>query len=210
VTEPRQSGSPDRPAEPDPADRDPFRDVHYRTLGMWLFLISLSALFAATMIGYLIFAIVRFGEAPDLPGLPGVLAISTVVILVSSGTLQWARASIRRDRTRGLKVGVVLTLLLGLVFLALQTVAWFDWIDRAVSEFEADDYRFAAAAFLVLSGVHAVHVIGGLIPMIVVLIRSFLGHYSAADYHGVNNLAMYWHFLDVVWIIMYVALLIFT
>lgn len=214
------------PSLPDAGlDRDPFRGMKTGTLGMTIFLISLAALFGATMIGWLIMAIVLRNRTtfiddaghevvlppmPDLPGLPWLLWVSTLVILVSSGTIQWAKNSARRDHQPGVRRGANLTLMLGFVFLALQTVCWFQWVDRAWGAMDAshDAYRFAATGFLVLSGLHAAHVVGGLVPLIIVAVRARAGRYGPANHAGLDHVALYWHFLDVIWVIMFLGLVV--
>ncbi|MCI0636522.1 MAG: cytochrome c oxidase subunit 3 [Actinobacteria bacterium] len=163
----------------------------------------------------------------DLPALPWLLAVSTVVILASSGTIQFAKSSIRAGRQGPLKWGLALTLLLGGAFLVLQTVCWIEWYDAAVKPLmeqtaaasdsgdvvpsaDARFARFAVAGFLVLSGLHAAHVVGGLIPLAFTLARALRGRYSRAAHSGVSHVGAYWHFLDVVWLILYAALWVGT
>jgi len=206
------------------AARDPFERVGTGTLGMTVFLASLAVLFLATMIGFVIMLVifrnqreafdpdtggVRQIEAmPALPDLPAVLWISTVLMLLSSATIQWARASVQRGGQRGLRAGMTLTLALGLAFLALQTMAWLDW-NAAVQQIDHDAYRFGVMSFYVLSMVHAIHVVGGILPMFVTTGRAFAGRYSATDNAGVRHLALYWHFLDVIWVVMFGLMLVF-
>lgn len=203
-----------------------FSQLKTHTLGMWLFLVSLATLFAATMVGYLLILVIMKGRTiwvdesgqevdippmPDLPHLPILLWASTVVILASSATIQWALAGVRKNDQASLRRGMGMTFGLGLVFLALQIVCWLDWIDRAVDVLEEHQtYRFAVMAFLVLSMLHAAHILGGLFPMGVVLRRAMGGRYSVEAHMGVHHVALYWHFLDVVWLIMFAALLLFT
>lgn len=209
---------------PASSPRDPFDRVTAGTLGMTVFLVSLSALFAATMAGFVIMLVVMRGqreafdpdtggvrtieEMPELPDLPAILWASTIIILLSSATMQWAKASASRDRRWGLRAGMVLTLALGLAFLALQTLAWLEW-KAAVPHVDNDAYRFAASSFYVLSMVHAAHLVGGIVPMLVVTARAFGGRYSAENHAGVKHLALYWHFLDIIWVMMFAIMLIF-
>ncbi len=196
-------------------------------MGMTVFLISLSALFAATIVGYLIVMIRFSGEqaihdpfvagtgertlAPaSLPDLPSVLWLSTAVILASSVTVQFARSGIRRGGRWRLTSGMVLTLGLALAFLVLQTVAWLDWHDRAVGLYDDQQYRFAISAFFVLSGLHAAHVVGGIIPMTVVAVKALANRYTREHHAGVAHLTLYWHFLDVIWLILFAMLAAMT
>ncbi|MCZ6542722.1 MAG: cytochrome c oxidase subunit 3, partial [Planctomycetota bacterium] len=69
---------------------------------------------------------------------------------------------------------------------------------------------FVLTGFYVLTGVHALHVIGGLIPLAAVTIRSFRNRYSSTDHAAVRYCAMYWHFLDGVWIVLFATLMLGT
>lgn len=196
------------------------------TLGMWVFLTTLAAVFAAAMIGYFIMLwnlanrtervdeageLVKILPMPDLPHLPYLLWVSTLAILLSSVTIQSALSSIRKDDHRGLKRGLLLTLVLAIVFLALQVICWFEWMASAVDvSIDHEAYRFAAIAFLGLSALHAVHVIGGLAPIVWVTVRAAQGAYSECRHIGVHHVALYWHFLDIVWMIMFASLLLLT
>jgi len=193
---------------------------------MWIFLTTLAVLFSASMAGYLIMIwlfrsrteyvdeageLVRIGAMPDLPHLPVLLWASTVAILISSATVQWGLSSIRRGHQSNLRLGLMLTMLLGGVFLVLQTLCWFDWLDRAVNvEIDHRAYRFAVTAFIVLSALHAAHVIGGFVPLAFITARAMRGGYSAERHIGVHHVTLYWHFLDAVWLIIFGSLLIFA
>ena len=238
--------------------RDPLENVPASTLGMWLFLISLAALFIAMMIGYLI--VMGNLSSPtnpanldpttgqplperlsplNLPTLPTLLWMSTVIILVSSATLQYALNSVRKDNQSGLRTGLVITFILGLVFLILQAICWLQWHDKTQAIFDDKLYRFAAVGFYVMSGVHALHLIGGLAPMAFTIFRAFNGKkptqaksggkgaggtniggtgvpfvkkataYTAESHGGIKNLTLYWHFLDIIWLIMFAGMLLF-
>ena len=185
----------------------PFEDSRQQfaagRFGMILFLVSIGMLFAATILCYLF---VRLNPDPTIPwrlpgepGLPGLLAASTVVLVVSSITLWAAQAGIvHGTQTRWLAT----TLVLGLLFLLMQGVAWWQLYSEQVT---ITDGLFAWT-FYVLTGLHALHVIGGIVPMAVVPRRSARGMYSADHHDGITYCAMYWHFLDAVWIILYATL----
>lgn len=194
--------------------RDPFADeqtsARAMRFGLLLFLAALAMLFAATLIGFAMIRVQLALEWPrDLPALPLVLWLSTVVLLASSGTVQWAMHTMRRGDRRACNTAMMLTTLLGFVFLLMQAAAWFSWL-AAITDFWAgsDAYRFALTCFYVLTGLHAAHVLGGLLPMFVITRRAFRGTYTAERHRGVELIAVYWHFLDVVWLILFASLLI--
>jgi cytochrome c oxidase subunit III len=172
-------------------------------LGMRLLLLTLGMLFAATLSGYLAIR----GEAPTwpppgVPALPATLWISTVIIVLSSVTAQWALRGIRAGRQAPLRNGLLLTLLLGVAFLVSQSVNWFSLVAVNFTA-KTNLYGFL---FYLLTGLHAAHVIGGLAPLGLVTGRAWRGAYTSATRSGVEYTVTYWHFLDVVWVILFAVL----
>lgn len=194
--------TPRPPAAVLPSDRE---DLEYDlgAFGMKVFLASLSMLFAATILGY--FWTRSRAESwppPGMPPLPGGLWLSTAIILVSSATIQWALGAVRAERQASLRVALLTTSLLGLVFLVCQAVNWTHLLAGG-SNMPKNLYSFL---FYFLTGLHAAHVIGGLIPLGWITARAYRGAYTSADHAGVTYCAMYWHFLDVVWVILFLIL----
>ena len=180
-------------------------------MGMWLFLLSLGMLFAASVIGYLVVRLTSDVWPENLPDLPGMLWVSTGIILCSSLTMQGALESIRSAKGDWLNRAMAMTFALGLGFLVVQAFCWSGWLTQIQSHWgESAEYRFALTSFYVLTGVHAAHVIGGLIPMGVVLKRSLAHRYTNSHHSGVYYVTMYWHFLGGVWIVLYTTLLLGT
>lgn len=195
------------------ARRTPFGDQRSQFLagrfGMGLFLSSLGMLFGATLLAFLVLRL-EIGRAwPTLPALPAILWLSTLTIVVSSATMQWGLRSIRNDRRRALPSAMLLTFALGVGFLVMQTVAWLQWLVPAAERWgESNEWRFALTSFYIFTGLHAAHVVGGLIPMAVVTSRAMRGRYSSAAHSGVQYCTMYWHFLDAVWLALFASLLL--
>lgn len=202
--------SPSRARQRDTPFDNPVARFLAGRFGLGLFLASLGMLFVAMILG---FAVIRFQLRDlwprDLPPLPRLLWVSTAVLLLSSLVLQWALNGIRADRPDRLLLGMFMTTALGFAFLVLQSVSWWDWL-AVVNEHWAisGEYRFALTSFYVLTGLHALHVVGGLIPMVVVTHAALRHRYTAQGHAGVVYTAMYWHFLGGVWIILYATLLI--
>ena len=188
--------------EHDPARIAPV-ELSIGKLGMRLLIASLAMLFAASITGYIVVRTrAEVWPPAGMPALPSGLWLSTVLIVLSSVTMAWAVGGIRRDRQQPLRVGLLLTLLLGLGFLANQTVNWFSLVAADVRP-GANLYAFT---FFVLTWLHALHVVGGLVPLGLVTARAWRGAYSAPFHPGVEYTAMYWHFLDVVWLVLFAVL----
>lgn len=195
--------------------RTPFADsrMQFRAgaFGIAVFLGSLGMLFAATLLAFFIVRLEIGRGWPDLPPLPRILWGSTLTILFSSAALQRGLIWIRRGQADMLKRYLLVTLALGVLFLMLQTVAWLQWLPQAAQrwrESEEAGLRFALTSFYVLTILHALHVIGGLIPMAVVATRAVRRRYSAAQHSGVQYMAMYWHFLGAVWLVLFASLML--
>ena len=178
--------------------------VDARTLGMFLFIASEIMLFGSFFTAYF-FArvVVHKGPWPPHPfHLPVYLALlNTIILVTSSFTMHWALQSIKRGNRSGLKAGLVLTFLLGLSFLLTQVLEY--------SRIGFAPYTDAfGTVFFCLTGLHGAHVFVGLTLLLAATIRSFRGHYSEEEHLGVEIPGIYWHFVDVMWIVVYTTVYI--
>lgn len=173
-------------------------------LGMRILLGSLGMLFVASLIGYLyIRARATVWPPPGSPALPPSLWLSTAVILGCSYGMHRAWTAIQRDDRAGLRRFTVLTLVLGLAFLVCQSLNWWQLVQGRLTP-KVNLYGFT---FYMLTGLHAAHVVGGLIPLAIVTRNAFRDWYRPHSAQGVQYCAMYWHFLDAVWVVLFVVLL---
>jgi cytochrome c oxidase subunit 3 len=192
--------------------KSPFSDGRARLAagaqGMRLFLLSTAILFGSILIGFVCVRLIAVGEPPALPALPWGLWISTLLLLVSSATMQAAVVGARRGDRRRLRLGLTATLLLGFAFLGVQAACWAAWVEPMRAALGQAEQMFLLTGFYVLTGVHALHVIGGLVPLLVVTVRARAGRDAQEDHPGVIYTAMYWHFLGGVWVVTYGTLLV--
>jgi cytochrome c oxidase subunit 3 len=133
-------------------------------------------------------------EGDTLPKL--VAGFNTFILISSSFTIHFAQESIKRDNRRGLKTGMVATFLLGLTFLFIQ-------INEYIHIGFSPQDSAQGSVFYGLTGLHGAHVTIGLILLAMVTRRAFKGHYSAEEHRGMEVPGIYWHFVDVMWIIVY-------
>jgi cytochrome c oxidase subunit 3 len=176
------------------------------TLGVRLFLASLAFLFAASILLYLLLLVPA--DAPPQALLPVVgvgLAVATAVMLASSWTLALGVRAIRADDRDGLRRHLRSTFGLAVGFLVAQSV---NWLQVVLAGLPLDATNKHSALFVVLTVLHALHVIGGVIPLGVITVRAGRGVYTARNHEGVVNVALYWHFLDLVWLLMLVAVVV--
>lgn len=176
-------------------------------LGMRIFLATLGMLFVASLFGYVIIR-TRAPEWPPagMPPLPPGLWVATAVIVACSATIHLALASIRLGQTSKASRWLAATFVLGIVFLVLQAFNWAALVGANVTATTKNLYAFT---FYMLTGLHAAHVVGGLIPLGIVLARTVRGKYGSGWHAGIRYCAMYWHFLDAVWIVLFAVLVIF-
>tara|TARA_Y100000589_G_scaffold316080_2_gene340411 strand:+ start:466 stop:1092 length:627 start_codon:yes stop_codon:yes gene_type:complete len=177
--------------------------------GMLLFLGSVGMLFGATILGLFAIRLDATTWPTDLPDLPDVVWISTVILCLSSVTMQWAVVASRNDRACSTRWAIGLTVLLGIGFLFFQTLAWFQWNEAVTSLAEhAQTAQLALTGFHVLTAIHAAHVIGGVVPLVLIAWGVFLIGWRSDRYRGIHYTAMYWHCLDAIWIALVITLLI--
>ena len=175
--------------------------VDARTLGMLLFIGSEIMLFGSFFAAYFFVRVVN-PSAPDTwPPEPYefpvfVTGVNTCILVTSSFTMHWALQSIKRGQRAAFLAGMVLTFLMGLAFLVTQVVEYLH------VGFNTSAGAFASV-FFGLTGLHGAHVAVGLTLLAMVTIRGFRGHYSPAHHHGVELPGIYWHFVDVMWIVVY-------
>jgi cytochrome c oxidase subunit 3 len=177
--------------------------VDSRVLGMLLFIASETMLFGSFFTAYF-FVRVTAGTSWPPPEfhLPVFIAgVNTAILVTSSFTMHWALQSIKRGNRAGLQAGLLLTFLMGLVFLLTQA--------REYSRigFATDDGAFATI-FFGLTGLHGAHVFVGLTLLAFATVRAFRGHFSPEHHHGVELPGIYWHFVDVMWIVVYTTIYI--
>jgi len=179
-------------------------------MGMLLLLAALGVLFVASILGYLILRLEAADLLDDLPALPSGLWVSTLIILLCSAGMHGALVAARRGAGTALRGALGATMLLGAAFLGMQGWCWLELMAQheAVWAQLQDVPRYMVASFYVMTALHAAHVLGGLIPLAVVTWFAFRGAYGPTRHEGVYYCAMYWHFLDGVWLALFVTLLL--
>jgi heme/copper-type cytochrome/quinol oxidase subunit 3 len=127
------------------------------------------------------------------------ISIFTVVLLASSLPVFWADHGIERGDVRRLRIGLAVSFVMGLAFIANQVLE-FGQLDFTIRE------NAYASIFIVTTGLHGLHVIAGLLMSAVVQLKARLGEFTAERHLTVSIFSMYWHFVDVVWIFVFSSL----
>jgi cytochrome c oxidase subunit III len=177
--------------------------VEPQLLGMLLFIISEIMVFGAFFTAYFF---IRIAQGDPWPAhgttLPvAVAGVNTAILMSSSFTLHWAEAAIKKGNHFGLKAGILTTFLLGCAFLFIQ-------INEYANIGFAPQDQAQATIFYSLTGLHGAHVFIGLVLLLIVTVRAFRGHYSAEKHRGVEIPGIYWHFVDIMWIVVYTTVYI--
>ena len=195
--------------------RDVVREAHWQghhtpvvqigmRYGMALFIISEVFFFLAFFWAFFDVSLYpRFGVWPpegivtfdpfDLP------LINTLVLLLSGTTVTWAHAELLRGNRRNLLIGLGLTVFLGVAFTALQAYEY----SHAAFGFTDTVY---ASTFYMATGFHGFHVIVGTLFLAVCWYRAYIGHFTPEQHFGFEAAAWYWHFVDVVWLFLFVCI----
>lgn len=169
-------------------------------IGMWLLFTSLAMLFLPLLIIYALLRL-RYAEWPP-PGVhsPSVgFLLATALLLGVSGSLHVSLQRIRGGRLRTFRGYTLVALGLAVAFVLCQIGNWSLLFSGTFSE-ETRPLIFFLYFF---TGIHALHVIGGVVPLALVAMRT--NRYSPANHNGPRYVAMYWHFLDGVWLVMLAA-----
>jgi cytochrome c oxidase subunit 3 len=165
-------------------------------LGLAALIASLSVLFAGTLAGFWIIRAQAEGWADGLPGLPVLCLLSTAILVCLSWFAQGAVThSVDSPLAAAKKLRI--TLALGVLFLVSQGFAWEEWMAAGLPPTAPKMYGFL---FYFLTALHGLHVVGGLVYSVIVLQKTKLG---TATEEQTQNQAWYWHFLGVVWIVLY-------
>jgi cytochrome c oxidase subunit 3 len=175
---------------------------------MWLSTLSIVMLFAGLTSAY----VVRRGAGDWFSiVLPQVFWISTAVIIFSSITLNLALWSFKKNSITPGILFLGATFLLGLTFAWCQWQGWGVLIKNGIylSHAKGQTSLISGSYIFLLTALHLAHVAGGIIALLVSFIRSLMGRYSATNVHGLRLAAIYWHFLDALWIYLFVFLTIY-
>jgi cytochrome c oxidase subunit III len=183
----------------EPAE-SPLTPESWGKLGMWTFLAADAMSFGGLLSGY---GALRYGD-PNWPHPASILGIQltafmTFLLICSSVTMVEALASVRKGDKAGLIKFLAGTILGGIMFLSLQAYEWTHLIEHGQS-ITKDNF---GATFFILTGFHGCHVFSGVVYLSCILVQALRGRYDAHDNNPVEIVALYWHFVDLIWILVF-------
>jgi len=183
--------------------------VYNKKLGMWVFLLS-EVMFFTSLIGT--YVILRFAH-PDHWTDPGVIlnvpltAVNTFLLICSSVTMVKAFASIQQGNQKGLQMWLLATIVIGATFVGVQAFEYSQLAGEGfvpmLDLYDAEGGPLYGATFYAMTGFHGAHVSIGVLCLIFVYVRSLQGAYTATSLEGVEVIGLYWHFVDLVWILLF-------
>jgi cytochrome c oxidase subunit III len=175
--------------------------LRHNRLGLWLFFISEAFLFG----GLLTVRFYLWGEhRPELDQVIGLIV--TTVLLISSFSMNMAETAMEHGDRRTFSIGMIVTAILGAVFLlGVMVFEWGLFPFLYKGHLSPSENVYGAVVFA-MTGMHALHVLSGIIFILVVWNLGRKGHYSSERHWGVESCAIYWHYVDLVWIFFYPAL----
>jgi len=142
------------------------------------------------------------GISEELHTVPawGLPALNTLILLSSGATVTWAHHALKHNNRKGLIIGLLLTIILGFTFVGLQAYEY----GEAFREGLTLKSGIYGSTFFMLTGFHGLHVTIGAIMLTVMLFRAIKGHFTPENHFGFEAAAWYWHFVDVVWLFLFI------
>lgn len=171
--------------------------------GGLLFLVSLLVFFLASIVFYLLYASWRHDEPQTAAELPRTFLISTVCLIGISLLVHAATRAVRREQRKRLVAYLGVTVVAAIVFMVIQLLAMRQMFHTP--DFVASPHKGVYGMVIVLAVLHGLHVAGGVIALGIVAARAAIGRYDHERYWAIDFSALYWHFLDVIWLCMLAA-----
>lgn len=180
-------------------DQQTYTQIPTQKILLWLSMVSMVMLFAGMTSAY----VVRQAEGAWTQfDLPVAFYISTILIVSSSISMQWAFKAVKKNNPQHLILGLLITLGLGLGFVFSQFLGWSELVAEKIFLVGNPSGSF----LYILTGMHIAHLIGGIIYLIYVSFRSIQQRYSASNYLAVELCGIFWHFLDGLWLYLFIFL----
>ncbi len=178
------------------------KKLHPYKFSLWVAIASIVMMFAGLTSAFIVKSNLTGWRTIELPK---VFWVSTVVVIASSVTMQMAIKAFKGREMQRYRMLMIATVLLGTVFVACQLLGF--------GELWSNNVRFRGSSgagqfFYAIAGLHAVHVIGGIVALIIMVVKSFVGKVKLYSAVPVEVMAMYWHFVDVLWLYLLIFFLI--
>jgi cytochrome c oxidase subunit I+III len=198
-----KDGAKERFADSNEADEEkyPLESVPKEKLGLWIFLASEILIFGSLIVAYG-YVRINSGTWPVATQTHNVLLgmTNTIILLTSSLAMILALYSIRAGNVKGLKIALAGAFALGLAFLVIKL--GFEWPDLISKGFTINS-GLPASTYYTLTGLHAMHVAVGMVAIGYLMFRTYQGGFTSTKHIAVENVGLYWHFVDIVWMFLF-------
>lgn len=173
---------------------------------LWISIAGMSMMFAGLTSGYIVSRssnmVDGFWHVFDLPK---IFFGSTVLVVLISIVLHFAVVSIKNNLLKRSSALMLLSLVLGVTFVVFQFIGWGELMDSGIY-FTGPGSNSAGSWVYIITALHVLHLIAGIIVLTVTYVKSQMGKYSSEDYLGIDLCATYWHFVDVLWVLLFIFL----
>lgn len=174
--------------------------IHPHKFTLWVAMGSIIMMFAGLTSAY----IVKKNQSSWLEfDVPVVFMYSTMVIIASSVTIHLATKAFKAREMARYRTLITATALLGVLFMALQVLGFMDLEARNIALTSAKS-NSAASFLLVITGLHMLHVLGGVIALLVMFIRAYVSRVKNYSSLSIELVGTYWHFVDILWIYLFI------
>lgn len=179
--------------------------IHPAKFSLWLFIVSIILFFGGITSAYIVSkGIESEKDMWYVFDMPPILWYTTAMLLVSSIMLQFGVWGAKKGDFSRTRIALILTFILGVFFLIGQIFAWNILRDAGVVFGNANSSNY----MYLLTGLHGLHIVAGLVFLLVVLVNTLRGKYSQNNTIAIENCATFWHFLDLLWIYLFIFLLL--
>ncbi len=180
----------------------PMLAMHPKKFALWLFIVTIVMLFAALTSAY----IVKQSDGNWLSfDLPSIFIVNTLIIAISSFTMHLAYLAAKKDALKKITLMLIITVILGIIFLIGQYVSWSELVKNDVYFVS----NYASASFIyIFTGLHGLHIVSGVIFLFITLMSSLKLRINSNNLVQIEMCMTYWHFLGGLWLYLYLFLLL--
>lgn len=175
--------------------------MHPHKFILWVAIGSITMMFAGFTSAYIVKSNMAGWEAVQMPK---IFFISTALILISSATIYWAQQVFKQRQMAKYRTLITITAVLGLLFMVTQWIGFSQLWAQKITFKES----VAGSFFYIITGVHALHVLGGVIALMVIFLRAYSSRTRYYSSTPVEVVSVYWHFVDLLWVYLFVFFLL--
>jgi len=175
--------------------------IDNRKIGIWLFLASEVMFFSALIGAYLLTRASAEKPHDIISGAIPLISLNTFILIGSSLTMALSLAFARRDNQTRMKIALLLTIVLGSTFLFFQANEYNNLFHEGLTM--SGNPHIFGSMFYLLTGFHGLHVLAGVVWNLVVWLKALRGGFGPENHAGIEYAGLYWHFVDLVWIILF-------